>query len=679
MSASAKATALLATSIGLVACSGGSGSSGRKLDTDYSGLRLATSTDGALHYATKDGRVLDALRNGIRMSLAGAPEIAVVGGPAAFSDRAGGYSRTTVQVAGVDEADLVKYDGHHVYAVVPKPVPSSGTAPTGLIRNVLKVVSTDAVSAATQVVSEFTLAGEHSSVPLLYQVQSSSGDTEYLAAVSQDSRAWLQAQPVIGTLVSQPDRTIVQFLDVRDPSNVSQAWQIELDGWLRGSRKIGDTLYLVSSYRPRLAGLVLPADTLETRQANERRILEASAADLLPGYRINGGTELPLVTPRDCVLPADLSSLDAYADLVVITALDLNQRRVTDVNCISTNVNGVYVSIDSLYVGGEGVAADGAPMTVLHKFLLNRGDITYRASGAVSGRIGWTNASYFMDEYRGDLRIVTSRADVHGLSVLRETTDRRLIAMARLPNTQHPAPIGKPGEQVHAVRFFGERAYVVTARVTDPLYAIDLSNPVDPFIAGELEIPGVSTYLQPIVGPTGAALLLSVGRELNAQGVRTGIKVELFDVSDVARPHSLGVQVFGKIGSSSDATEDPHALTLLPVGHTDSYRFALPIDVFDTPSYDGRFSWTYSGVHLLQIDGLAGATPHLSLAGVIETAEPDRSNAYPRYPVPNRSVLHDECVFVVNGDTVMGSMWSRAAAEPAQLPSVEFGMQRVRL
>ena len=159
MSASAQATALAA-------------SSGQKLDTDYSDLKLAISSDGGLQYATKDGSVLDALRNGIRMSLAGAPEIAVLGGPAAVGGRAGAYSRTTAQVAGVDEADLVKYDGRHIYAVIPK------AAPTGLIRNVLKVVSTDSTSAGMQVVSEFTLPGEHSCVPLLYRVQAPSGDTE---------------------------------------------------------------------------------------------------------------------------------------------------------------------------------------------------------------------------------------------------------------------------------------------------------------------------------------------------------------------------------------------------------------------------------------------------------------------------------------------------------------------
>lgn len=647
-SSSRKTVPLLAASLGMVACSG-SDPVELSLDTDYSDLRLASSTEGVLRYATKAEDVLGPLRNGIRMSLAGAPEIAVVDGPARFSsDASGRYSGTTVQVAGVDEADLVKYDGQHVYAVIPKSAQSAG-----LMRNVLKVARTNPANAGIQVTSEFTLEGEHSSVPLLYQVQSAAGDTEYLAAVSQNYQGWLQPQPLIDALVVQPDRTVLQLLDVRDPFNVSQAWKIEFDGWLRGSRKIGDMLYLVSSYRPRLSGLQLSADTIASRTANERRILGAMSADLLPVYSINGGAELPLVTARDCVLPANLSPQDAYADLVVITALDLSERRVTDVNCVSTNVNGIYVSLDSLYVGGEGVAADGAPMTVLHKFGLNRGDIIYRASGVVSGRMGWLNTSYFMDEFRGDLRVVTSRSDVHSLSVLRETPDRRLAVMAKLPNTQHPAPLGKPGEQVHAVRFFGERAYVVTARVTDPLYAIDMSDPVDPFIAGQLEIPGVSTYLQPIIGPAGVQLLLSVGRELNAQAVRTGIKVELFDVSDIDQPRSLAVHAFGQLGSSSEATDDPHALTLLPVEATNGYRIALPINVFDTPGVNG-FRWTYSGVHLLEIDDVGGATPHVSLAHVIKTAEPDSANAYPRYSVPNRTVLHDRSVFVVNGDTLIG-------------------------
>ncbi len=463
MSRSKNTALVLAIFIAAAACGGGSGPERQPVNTDYSNLRLAASSEGRLHYASNDERLLGALRNGLRLSLVGSHEIYTVGGPEfiAVAGNPGGYSRTTVQVEGVDEADLVKYDGRHIYAVVPRRVPASG-----LNRNLLKIARTDPATAELQVASEFTLEGEQSSVPLVYHVQSATEQTEYVAAVSQYYQGWLLPQPLLTSLVVHPDRTVLQLLDVRDPFNVAQAWKIELDGWLRASRKIGNRLYLVNSYRPRLGGLVLPAETPQTKEANERRILDAAAAELLPGYSIDDGAEVQLIEAGDCVLPATLSSRDAYADLLVLTAIDLQQRRVTDTNCVSTNLNGIYVAADSLYVGGEGVAANDSRMTVLHKFTLDDGDIAYRASGAVAGRLGWANASYFMDEHQGDLRVVTSVADVHRLSVLRKTGEGQLASLATLPNPQRPAAIGKPGEQVHAVRFFGDRAYVVTARMT---------------------------------------------------------------------------------------------------------------------------------------------------------------------------------------------------------------------
>jgi hypothetical protein len=479
-------------------------------------------------------------------------------------------------VDGVDEADLVKYDGNYIYTMRPQNVPAS----SGFTRNVLTVASTDPATAGTQIVSEFTVPGEQTGLPQLYQLQSE-GSAEFLAAISQDYRGWLGG-PALDFMALQPDRTRIQLLDVRDPANVSQAWELQLDGWLRASRKIGDTLYLVNSYRPRLTGLQLPADSEERKHANELRVRNASAADLLPSYRENGGTKRQLLEPGDCVLAAGLGVNDAYADLVVITAVDLSERRITDVNCVSTNVNGVYVSLHSLYVGGEnGVSIPGSGRTVLHKFALNDGDISYRASGVVSGFIGWQNASYFMDEHESDLRILTSGFSevsgdfTHRLHVLREAPNKALNVVATLPNAQRTERIGKPGEQVHAVRFFGDRAYVVTARVVDPLYVLELSDPADPVIAGQLEIPGVSTYLQPL-GAAGAEVVLAVGGQTDATGIRDGVKIELFDVHDILRPRSIGSRTFGRRNSSSEATSDPHALTLHSPAN-DRVRFASKV------------------------------------------------------------------------------------------------------
>lgn len=661
-----KSALLLATCGSLIGCSGG-GAREEPVNTDYSALRLAPSNEGALSYATSDERLLRAVRNGLRMSLVGAPQVAAVLGisaPAADNPQ-GTFSSTTVQVDGVDEADLVKYDGRHLFTMRPQSVPAS----PGLTRNVLTVARTDPATAGAQIVSEFTASGEQTGLPQLYQLQSEQGSAEFLAAVSQDYRGWIGG-PALDFMALQPDRTRIQLLDVRDPGNVSQAWEIQLDGWLRASRKIGDTLYLVSSYRPRLAGLQLPANTEERKHANELLVRNAAAADLLPSYRENAGPKRQLLEPGDCVLAADLGANDAYADLVVITAVDLTQRRITDVNCVSTNVNGVYVSLDSLYVGGQNdVSIPGAGRTVLHKFALNAGDISYRATGAVSGFIGWQNASYFLDEHESHLRIVTSEFSelngdfTHRLHVLREAPDKALNLVATLPNSQRTERIGKPGEQVHAVRFFGDRAYVVTARIIDPLYVLELSEPEDPVIAGQLEIPGVSTFLQPL-GAGGAEVLLAIGGQTDGTGIRDGVKVELFDVRDILRPRSIGSRTFGRRGSSSEATSDPHALTLHSPA-SDRVRFALPIDVFATARQDpaGVFDWTYSGAHMFEISGLGGGTPQLDFKGVIKTAESDGSNPFPAppYTIPRRAVMHDDAVFVIDGERFLGSLWESVA------------------
>src|SRR5262249_31210044 len=154
------------------------------------------------------------------------------------------------------------------------------------------------------------------------------------------------------------------------------------------------------------------------------------------------------------------------------------------------------------------------------------------ATGAVSGVLGWSNPSYFMDELNDNLRIVTTWNGNHRLTVLREGANRKLTELARLPSGARPQTIGKPGESVFAVRFVGERAHVVTSRTIDPLVVIDLHDPADPAIAGELVVPGFARYLRSVDSSVGQ-LLLSIGQE--AQGGRaSGVKVELFDVNDIA-------------------------------------------------------------------------------------------------------------------------------------------------
>ncbi len=158
------------------------------------------------------------------------------------------------------------------------------------------------------------------------------------------------------------------------------------------------------------------------------------------------------------------------------------------------------------------------------------------------------------------------------LHVLRESAvAKRLDEVGRLPNAQRPAPLGKPGEQVYAVRFLGNRGYVVTFRRIDPLYVLDLSDPADPKSVGELQVAGFSDYLFPMSD----SLLLGVGKDADVNGMVGGVKVALFDVADPANPQQVASQVFGQAGSTSGLDASRHGIDIFPRGTT--VRVALPL------------------------------------------------------------------------------------------------------
>ena len=109
-------------------------------------------------------------------------------------------------------------------------------------------------------------------------------------------------------------------------------------------------------------------------------------------------------------------------------------------------------------------------------------------------------------------------------------------------------------ESLFATRYVGDRAYVVTFRVVDPLWVIDLADPRKPAIRGELQIPGYSSYLEPI----GTDRLMAVGVE------QSRATVALFDVKDAARPRQLSKVTLGTGWSWSEANSDEKAFKYLP-------------------------------------------------------------------------------------------------------------------
>lgn len=677
----------LCISLACLALTGCGGSSNSTDDTDYSRLKLAEERIEPLQSPNNEAMFADYVRNGLRLrisALAGyeAPDFAE-GAPVPVADSAegrsqsGNFSDTNVHVQGVDEADRVKYDGEHLF-IAASPRFNYYPSDSGLqlregYEHGIRILATDPADASASEVGRIELSGSEFSLATLYLVSDSEGRTRDVAGISHKhvygSGAWQWSPWGRGG----NDSVQVRSYDVTHPASPEEAWTVELDGALAESRQIGNILYLVTRYSPVLEGLHLTPTSPAQRRANETLIANTDIEQLLPNYRVNGGSAQPLVTSANCFVPEGIDGNDGYADLVTLVAFDLDSRELVSSVCLNTVVSGIHMSTENLYLGAS-VGATNERNTGVHKFALNEGQISYRGTGAVPGEIGWNAASFRMDEHDGHLRIVTTTMTFdetlantdpdtatldlwippeldHNLTILREQPgSNRLQAVASLPNAERPNEIGKPGEDIFAVRFHGERAYIVTFERIDPLYVLDLSVPEDPRIAGELEVPGFSTYLHPI----GDDYLLGIGQDANDMGWPLGVKVELYDVRDLDRdPEVLGTYLIGGQGTSSPALYDLRAINFLRTSD-DQLRFTLPIDV------SADYRWQHSALYLYEVNGLSDGVASLADAGQLVT-ESNNSNQDYFWHGSNghgaRSRLHDDAVYFIYGNEVWSSFW----------------------
>ena len=202
--------------------------------------------------------------------------------------------------------------------------------------------------------------------------------------------------------------------------------------------------------------------------------------------------------------------------------------------------------------------------TAVHGFATTADGVQYLGSGSVEGSLV---GQYALDEYDGRLRVATTSAPAWGgplpadgmprPGVARPATSAVTVLQlrdGRLEQVGRVDGLG-PGETIHAVRFAGPRAYVVTFRRTDPLFVLDLADPAHPKVAGQLDLLGYSAYLHPL----GDGLVLGVGQDATADGARQGLLMSLFDVSDAAAPRLLDRVSIP--GAWSQTEGDPHAFT----------------------------------------------------------------------------------------------------------------------
>lgn len=590
--------------------------------------------------------------------------------------------------------------------------------PNGKAR--IRVLSLDKDTPDAQELTQIEIETKQQRADGLYLHKSDTGDALIMTSSSMGGYwgYWDASYQFLG------QKSSVYKIDINNPAAAAVSDSLSLDGQIVASRRIGNYLYVASRFFPYPEPY--PVDTEQALLQIEQTPVE----DLLPKItRQSDGAVQALADANNCFVAA--KAKDAYyaPDIVTLAVIDLNSVSVTDSVCYLGASETLYASPNAIYLAttewnhgfdgpivgepvpltepvaspSEGTLVDpDAPppvdaesvdepavdvetsvpehfpvtTTAIHQFNIDGNQLGYVGSGSVEGHLGWNYARmpYRMGEKDGYLRIVThndfnfDNSSPVTLSILRPDGNGRLDVVSRLPNDRRPQHIGKPDEDLYATRFLGEKAYLVTFLQTDPLYVIDLSNPNDPYIAGELEIPGFSDYLRPI----GANHLLGIGRgaesfngspQFQPGAFTTGLKLSLFDVADPTSPKEVQSLEIGKNGTQSNALYNPHAVTVQLGDDQRPTRLAISIDLHDIPTpYSGQpggwYDWRESGLfgYEIKTDVNAGIAEHGRM--IVESRG---TNLYPEYyygTADERSVIVNDGVFYIRGEKVYAGNWN---------------------
>ena len=417
------------------------------------------------------------------------------------------YSSTNVQVQGVDEADIAKTDGERIYVAFHDKVYIVQAYPPEEAR----LLSSIRVSG--HVLGLFVNGNKLVVLAIGYGGIQLSGTS---------------------VIVS---RTILLVYDVSNAEYPVLDRSVAVSGMYLSSRMIGDYVYLVTN---------MPAAYYE----NSELIVA------LPSLCVDG--EAKDVEASEVYYSTVHSSYYSY-----ITVVAVNVRSEEEPSYLSVLAGAstcMYVSKKNMYLASPVFACSflgGSDKMELHKILLEDGSISYVASGSVPGRV---LNQFSMDEYQGYLRVATTTGRV-ARSFERSTSanhifvlDEQLRIVGRLENVA-------PGERIYAARFLGERCYLVTFKKVDPFFVISLEDPLRPEVLGWLKIPGYSDYLHPY----GENYVIGIGKEtVEAEegdfAWYQGVKVSMFNVTDVSHPVELSKIVIGDRGTDSEALRDHKAL-----------------------------------------------------------------------------------------------------------------------
>jgi len=481
-------------------------------------------------------------------------------GDAAFkssnADSAGAedYSETNIQVAGVDEADIVKNDGKYIYTIVNNKVVILNAYPAESMEILSEINITNPINIFVNKDKLIVFSSEYSGV----------------------------------------EGTSVRIYDISDRENPVIEKEISVEGYYIDSRMIDNYVYLIANKYASLGeggGVVLPAMTVDGIREKIAptdigyfpyhdsgyaftKILAVNVDDqtynsetylLGSSYTIYVSKNNLYLTSLKTIRQQDYfkEAIDKVIRPLLPTNLQENVTEILESEDYyyeqSSKISEIVQDYSQSLIGKEKAEFDKefsdkmeeftidmskkTEKTIVHKIELKKEQMEYITNGEVPGTV---LNQFSMDEYNGYFRIATTTGNFW--SSRAPILSHLYVLDENLKTVGSVEDLAK-GERIYSVRFMGEKAYVVTFRQVDPLFVISLENPEAPEVLGQLKVTGYSSYLHPY----DENLIIGIGKEATEEGRVQGLKIALFDVSDVANPVLKANYEFKEQWSDSNA------------------------------------------------------------------------------------------------------------------------------
>jgi len=548
------------------------------------------------------------------------------------------YSKTNTHVEGVDEADIIKTDGKYIYQVNNNRILIVSAHNPAKMQVVSKLAFTDSDFTPQEIYideNKLVVIGQNTlNVPgPCYSTQGSSQKCPPIYYNRQSTRALIY--------------------DMQNKAQLKKIRELEIEGGYLSSRKIGNTLYLISN----------------------ESIYYVNDNDLMiPYYRDSAVGSKPVSISYNQVryFPDHI-----YPAFINIAAVDTgNAGQKAQVETYLGNGDNIYASTNNLFIAAstyqqtevrplvkDSVDNSSRQVTTLYKFGLKASGISYAGKGEVPGRI---LNQFSMDEDKGYFRIATTTGEVwasdsniskNNIYVL--NSDMKLVG-----SLEGIAP----GEKIYSTRFMGDRVYMVTFKKVDPFFVIDLKNPAKPAVLGKLKIPGYSDYLHPydethIIGFGKDTIETPMKDGGNSMAFYQGLKVALFDVSDVNNPKEVSKVIIGDRGTDSELLSNHKALLF----SREKNLLAFPVTVMKIresdkqqrvslwPSYG---SFEFQGAYFYQIDlkkGLQykGRVSHLTDEEMLKAGD----SWYNSEKNIERIIYINNIMYTLSSDQIQAHQW----------------------